>query len=371
MPHNLPPANTPEEISSIARLRRPSLIRNTLFVSQLHVQTIASFDAPELEPYRTMRRLGGTRRAGHFCGRGRQGGSTPARKSFSRRFRRAAGKPAGRIPSPAGARPEQINVYLAERKFLVTLVGIELFQGVLAVGKIPRTFSLADLLAQSPSPKLFALVEGVTNSENIGLLVRNCAAFGAHGLIISPTCCSPFLRRAVRNSMGAIFQLPSWKLPTSLVPCKNLRAAGVRSIAAHPHTEKRICPGRISRATAASFLAARAKDLSEVLAACDEAVAIPMAANIDSLNVGARPLAVFLYEASLAPKISARKLFERIWRLWFGVKQCSPQNPPPCGTAAASPIPPAPAPPIPPRTAANLSPAHPAKPGFFCQNPRR
>ncbi len=50
-------------------------------------------------------------------------------------------------------------------------------------------------------------MDGLTNAENIGLLVRNCAAFGVHALIVGETCSSPYLRRAVRNSMGTIFKL--------------------------------------------------------------------------------------------------------------------------------------------------------------------
>ena len=195
-------------------------------------------------------------------------------------------------------RPEQITVYLAERKFLVTLVGIELFQGVLAVGRIPRTFSLADLLAQSPRPRLFAMVEGLTNAENIGLLVRNCAAFGTHGLIVGPTCCSPFLRRAVRNSMGTIFQLPVVESASLINSLGELRAAGVRCIAAHPPTDKKTLARTDFTTDCCLVFGSEGGGIStDILAACDDAVAIPMAGNVDSLNVGAAA-AVFLYEAN-------------------------------------------------------------------------
>ena len=53
-------------------------------------------------------------------------------------------------------------------------------------------------------------MDELSNAENLGVLVRNCVAFGVHGLIVGETCSSPFLRRAVRNSMGTIFQLPVW-----------------------------------------------------------------------------------------------------------------------------------------------------------------
>jgi tRNA G18 (ribose-2'-O)-methylase SpoU len=267
-------------------------------VSQLHIQKITAFDTPELAPYRTMRRPAEHEAQGIFVA---EGDKVVQRLLESHFHVVSVVLPENRLEEfrpLLDARPETIQVYLADRKFLVTLVGIELFQGVLAIGQIPRTFALNDLLVQSPSPRLLTIVEGVTNSENIGLLVRNCAAFGAHGLIVGPTCCSPFLRRAVRNSMGTIFQLPVVESADLIQTLHNLRAAGVRSIAAHPHTEKKyLAQADFTRDCCLVFGSEGKGISSEVLAACDEAVAIPMAANIDSLNVGAAA-AVFLYEAS-------------------------------------------------------------------------
>ena len=267
-------------------------------MNRLHIQKITSFEAPELEPYRTMRRPAKHAIQGIFVA---EGDKVVQRLLASHFHVISVVLPENRLeefrPQLEG-RPEDINVYLADRQFLVTLVGIELFQGVLAVGKIPRTFALDDLLAQSPSPKLFAMVEGVTNSENIGLLVRNCAAFGTHGLIVGPTCCSPFLRRAVRNSMGTIFQLPVVESTDLTRSLHDLRAAGVRSIAAHPHTDKKYLSQADFKRDCCLVFGSEGKGISpEILAACDEAVAIPMAADIDSLNVGAAA-AVFLYEVS-------------------------------------------------------------------------
>ncbi len=267
-------------------------------MSLINVQPITSFDAPELEPYRTMRRPTEHAKQGIFVA---EGDKVVQRLLESHFHVISVVLPENRLEEfrpLLEKRPEQINVYLAERKFLVTLVGIELFQGVLALGKIPRTFSLADLLAQSPTPRLFATVEGLTNAENIGLLVRNCAAFGTHGLIVSPTCCSPFLRRAVRNSMGTIFQMPVVETADLIQSLIELRAAGVRCIAAHPHTDKKTLAQTDFTRDCCLVFGSEGRGISpEVLAACDEVVAIPMAGNVDSLNVGAAA-AVFLYEAN-------------------------------------------------------------------------
>jgi tRNA G18 (ribose-2'-O)-methylase SpoU len=279
-----------------------------------HLQTIASFDAPELEPYRTMRRPKDHEAQGIFVA---EGDKVVQRLLESQFTVRSVVLPENRLEEfRAGieARPEKVAVYLADRKFLQTLVGIELFQGVLAVGQIPQPMALADLLALKAAPKLLAAVDGLTNAENIGLLVRNCAAFGLHGLIVSPTSASPFLRRAVRNSMGAVFQLPvvelglagqagghapapSSRQTTSLAEALQiLRGRGIRCIAAHPHTDKSLAQADFTGDCCLVFGSEGTGISPEVLAACDEAVAIPMPPKIDSLNVGAAA-AVFLYEA--------------------------------------------------------------------------
>jgi tRNA G18 (ribose-2'-O)-methylase SpoU len=265
--------------------------------AMFRVEKINSFDLPELEPYRTMRRSAEHVAQGIFVAEG----DKVVQRLLESQFQIVSVVlPENRLEEfrpLLEARAESFEVYLADRKFLVTLTGIELFQGFLAVGKIPRTFSLDYLMAQSASPKLFATVDGLTNAENIGLLVRNCAAFGAHGLIVSPTCCSPFLRRAVRNSMGTIFQLPIIETSDLAKSLQELRARGVRCIAAHPHTDKRtLAQADFTRDCCLVFGSEGTGISAEVLAACDEAVMIPMAGNVDSLNVGAAA-AVFLYEA--------------------------------------------------------------------------
>jgi tRNA G18 (ribose-2'-O)-methylase SpoU len=263
-----------------------------------HIKKISSFDAPELAPYRTLRRSAEHQAQGIFVAEGDKVVQRLLESCF----------PVVSVVLPENrleefrpllaSRTEDITVYLADRKFLVTLTGVELFQGVLAVGKIPRTLSLENLLAQSPSPKLFAAVDGLTNAENIGLLVRNCAAFGAQGLLVGETCSSPFLRRAVRNSMGAIFELPVVETARLVQSLRELRSRGIRCIAAHPHTDKKILSQADFTKDCCIVFGSEGSGISAAaLAACDEAVAIPMPPKIDSLNVSAAA-AVFLYEAN-------------------------------------------------------------------------
>ncbi len=270
------------------------------------IQTITSFELPGLEPYRTLRRSADHAAQGIFVA---EGDKVVQRLLESRFTVQSVVLPESRLPEfqpLIAARPEDIAVYLAEKKFLESLVGFEMFQGVLAIGQIPSQVTLGDLLKSQPSPRLFAAVDGLTNAENIGLLVRNCAAFGTQALIVGETCSSPCLRRAVRNSMGTIFKLPVLELsrPDTTAQknlaqtLRDLRAQGVRCIAAHLNTDKKILSQTDFTGDCCIVFGSEGYGISDpVLAECDEAVLIPMANDVDSLNVSAAA-AVFLYEAS-------------------------------------------------------------------------
>lgn len=194
--------------------------------------------------------------------------------------------------------PNEPYVYVAEKKVLEQIVGFHLHQGIMAIGRIPRALRLSDLLVTSPRPYLFAAVDGLTNSENLGVLVRNCAAFGVHGLLVGETSSSPYLRRAVRNSMGAIFKLPVIHLNDLAGTLKDLRKEHrIQIFAAHPHTNEVAVQTAALSDNCCIVFGSEGEGISDdVLAACDQSVAIPMNREIDSLNV-ASASAVFLYEA--------------------------------------------------------------------------
>lgn len=278
-------------------------------MANIRLQKISSLDLPELAPYRTLRRAAEHVAQGIFVAEG----DKVVRRLLESRFGVVSVLlPDGRVAEFEPllcARPEkEIPVYAAAQKSaLEELVGFEMFQGVLAVGKIPAVVTLEKILTDCPNPKLFAAADGLSSAENIGLLVRNCAAFGVQALIVGETSSSPFLRRAVRNSMGAIFQLPVLELKpaaggktTRNLPetLRELRSRGVHCIAAHPHTDKKFLSQADFTGDCCLVFGSEGNGLSpEVLAACDEAVAVPMANGVDSLNVGAAA-AVFLYEAA-------------------------------------------------------------------------
>jgi tRNA G18 (ribose-2'-O)-methylase SpoU len=169
---------------------------------------------------------------------------------------------------------------------------------LLAVGRVPAPLTLDQILTRSNRPWLFVAADGLSNAENLGAIVRNCAAFGVHALIVGETSSSPFLRRAVRSSMGAIFQLPvieSTRLADSL---SELRRHHLRCIAAHPHAiERALWQADFRRDCCVIFGSEGAGLSADILAACDEAVTIPMPPTVDSLNVSSAA-AAFLYEVA-------------------------------------------------------------------------
>jgi len=196
------------------------------------------------------------------------------------------------------ARPEQVRVFLAEKKLLETLTGYSMYQGLLAIGKIPAQRELSKTLECSSKPHLLVGVDGLSNAENLGALVRNCAGFSAQALLVGETCCSAFLRRAVRSSMGAVFQMPIRETSDLVATLQELKLHGIRTIAAHPHVEGRILSqADFTDGCCIVFGSEGSGIAAKVLEVCDDAVAIPMPKTVDSLNV-ASAAAVFLYEAN-------------------------------------------------------------------------
>ena len=196
------------------------------------------------------------------------------------------------------ARPETIDVYVAEPPLLETITGYKMHQGTLAVAKIPPRLDFETLLNNSPRPLMLVAVEGLASAENLGAVVRNCAAFGAHFLIVGETCGSPFQRRAVAGSMGTIFEQPVVQVDNLANTLAALRARGVRCLAAHPRPGAKKLAQADLRGDCCFVFGTEGPGLTPpLLAACDDTVEIPMPSHMNSLNV-AVATGVFLYEAT-------------------------------------------------------------------------
>jgi tRNA G18 (ribose-2'-O)-methylase SpoU len=265
----------------------------------LRLEKITALDRPELEPYRTLKRSAEHEKLGIFVVEGDKVLHRLLDSNFTIVSVLLVEDRLGEFEPRLQSRPEaDIQVFVCTKAGMTELAGFEIYQGVLAVARMPAPLTLADILKIAPSPRLLVAVDGLSNAENMGLLMRNCAAFGVAALITGETCCSPFLRRTARNSMGTLFKLPVMASPNLVKTLQELRWQGVHCIAAHPHTDKKVLSQADFTGDSCLVFGSEGDGISPaVLAACNEAVAVPMANEVDSLNVGAAA-AVFLYEAT-------------------------------------------------------------------------
>lgn len=256
---------------------------------------IDSLDHPTLQPFTTLRRAVEHRRRGIFVA---EGGAVVERLLESPLevlalllspawYARLLPALERRSPPPA--------VYLAEHRLLERLVGFPLHQGAMALAQVPPPRPLAAVLAGARRPLLLLALDDLTNSENVGTMVRSAAAFGVTAVISGETCASPWLRRAVRASMGAVFALPIVEVDDLPATFVELREAGVMCFAASPHAAHFAADLDLA-ADVCVVIGHEGRGVRPaVAAACLSEVAIPMAPGIDSLNAAAAA-AVLLYE---------------------------------------------------------------------------
>jgi len=264
----------------------------------LRVEEVDTLELPELSPYRTMRRQSEQREQGIFVAEGEKVVRRLLESDFTVVSLLLPAKWLREYEPLIRSRREEIRAYVAEKAVLEKLTGFSMYQGVLAVGRIPSRPALETILQKSARPWLFVAIDGLSNAENVGALVRNCAAFGAQALLASKSSSSPFLRRAVRSSMGAIFRVPVLEGVDLAQALRDLRARGLRCIAAHPRSSQRTLTQAGLSTDCCLVFGSEGYGLSpEIGKACDEAVAIRMASGVDSLNVG-NAAAVLLYEAN-------------------------------------------------------------------------
>lgn len=187
-------------------------------------------------------------------------------------------------------------VYTAGQDLIDAVAGFNVHRGVLAVVRRPPARVVADVAAGAGRTLL--CVEGINDLENLGALFRNAAALGAGGVVLDPTAADPLYRRAVRVSMGHVLSVPFARArcwPDELVEA----IAGSRCLLALTPAGERTLDDVVSTARPdqswAVMVGAEGGGLSPAaVAAADATVRIPMAVEVDSLNV-ATAAAIALY----------------------------------------------------------------------------
>ena len=196
------------------------------------------------------------------------------------------------------ARCDGIPVYTADFEVLTRLTGFQLTRGVLCAMHRPPLPSVEEVCAGA---RRIAILENVMNPTNVGAIFRSAAALNMDAVLLTPACSNPLYRRAIRVSMGTVFQIP-WTFlgdETTSWPSEGLRllkSLGFRT-AAMALNDRSIPiddPQLMTEQKLAILLGTEGDGLaSGTIAECDYTVRIPMSHGVDSLNVAAASAVAF------------------------------------------------------------------------------
>ena len=196
------------------------------------------------------------------------------------------------------ARCGDIPVYTADRELLAKLTGYALTRAVLCAMRRPR---LPDVEALCAAARRVAVLEGIVDPTNVGAIFRSAAALNIDAVLVTPTCCDPLYRRAVRVSMGTVFQVPWTRI--GVTPSEwpergmaRLRKLGFKTAAmALSDTAVSIEDSRFMAEEKLAIVLGTEGDglAASTIADCDYTVRIPMSHGVDSLNVAAASAVAF------------------------------------------------------------------------------
>lgn len=183
-----------------------------------------------------------------------------------------------------------LPVYTGSRELLASLTGYTLTRGVLCAMHRPRPLSLDEVCREA---RRVVVIDGVTDTTNIGAIFRSAAALGIDAVLLTPTACDPLNRRAVRVSMGSVFLVPwTWTDGTF----NDLHRLGFKT-AAMALTERSVSidhPSLREEPRLAIVMGTEGDGLpQETIEAANHVVRIPMYHGVDSLNVAAAAAVAF------------------------------------------------------------------------------
>lgn len=200
--------------------------------------------------------------------------------------------------APLMERCPGIPVYTADRDVLASLTGYALTRGILCAMQRPEPQKAEALLGGS---RRIAVLEGIVDSTNMGAIFRSAAALGMDAVLLTPTCCDPLCRRAVRVSMGTIFQVPWARIgdcpadwPEAGMELLHRHGFATAAMALDERAISIDDPRLQQEEKLAVLLGTEGDGLShQTIARCDYTVMIPMEHGVDSLNVAAASAVAF------------------------------------------------------------------------------
>ena len=268
----------------------------------VNVREITDFSAPELDVYARLTENQLVNRAepekGMFIaesplviGRALDAGYTPVSVLMEPKDVETRGKA---LLERCGSIP----VYVAELDVLTQLTGFHLTRGMLCAMYRKPLPAVEQLCANA---KRIAVLEDVMNPTNIGAIIRSAAALHMDALVLTSACSDPLYRRAIRVSMGNVFQIPWTYFPKGADWTNQLHQLGFKTVAmALKEDSLDIYDPRLQQEDKLAVVLGTEGDglAAETIAHCDYTVRIPMSHGVDSLNVAAAS-AVAFYQLGL------------------------------------------------------------------------
>lgn len=177
-----------------------------------------------------------------------------------------------------------LPVYVAARPVIDAIAGFAMHRGVLAIGA-PRALPTPEaVLSALPDKATVIVCIGISNHDNIGAIFRNAAGLGAGAVLFDRTCCDPLYRKAIRVSVGSVFEMPHARFEDAEALIALLDRAGYRQLALTPAGAVELTD--VAPASRfALYLGAEGPGLPDNLINRLEAVRIDMHGGFDSLNV--------------------------------------------------------------------------------------
>lgn len=268
----------------------------------VNVREITDFSAPELDVYARLTENQLVNRAepekGMFIaesplviGRALDAGYTPVSFLMEPKDVETRGKA---LLERCGDLP----VYVAELDVLTQLTGFHLTRGMLCAMYRKPLPAVEQLCANA---KRIAVLEDVMNPTNIGAIIRSAAALHMDALVLTSACSDPLYRRAIRVSMGNVFQIPWTYFPKGADWTTQLHQLGFKTVAmALKEDSLDIYDPRLQQEDKLAVVLGTEGDglAAGTIAHCDYTVRIPMSHGVDSLNVAAAS-AVAFYQLGL------------------------------------------------------------------------
>jgi tRNA G18 (ribose-2'-O)-methylase SpoU len=186
--------------------------------------------------------------------------------------------------------PAEQTAYIVSLEAMQAITSFHIHRGCLALVGRPAPVNLEALAGRLQSATLVVALEEVANADNMGGVFRNALAFGAGAVLLSPGCCDPLYRKAIRTSMAATLRVPFARVERWPGGLDALRAAGFAIVALTPAAGARDIGAFAADAGRPARIAIMAgtegAGLSAAAAAmADTHVRIPMAPGVDSLNL--------------------------------------------------------------------------------------